>query len=218
MFLRIFTYRVQPQLRDRHLAIQQRAAKLYKRHLDRPPRYFRRASDPNVWVELQEYPDRATCKRIADTIAKDKELTALWSEFQGTFDPAYPVRLDEFDEYDLPTPPNMAPIAQPPIDAAPVAVPAVAAPINAAQPAVIEAVEVKPIDGANRERHDAIAARQTLFENAPVEQIDPRGTLRPTSIPAPAPAPATGPAIPPVLPDDVLEVADDDPTQFSDRG
>jgi hypothetical protein len=207
MFLRIFTYRVQPQLRDRHLAIQQRAAKLYKRYLDRPPRYFRRSSDNNVWVELHEYPDRATCKRIADAIDKDKELATLWSEFQGTFDPAYPVRLDEFDEYEIPSPPNMAPIAQPPIDAAPVN----AAPVNAAPPAVVEAVEVKPIDNANRERHDAVAARQALFENAPVEQVDPRGTLRPTSIPAPPP-------IPPVLPDDVLEVADDDPTQFSDRG
>jgi hypothetical protein len=206
MFLRIFTYRVQPQLRDRHLAIQQRAAKFYKQHLSRPPRYFRSATDPNVWVELHEYPDRATCKRIADDIAKNKELAGLWAEFQGTFDPAYPVRLDQFDEYELPSPPNMAPIAQPPIDSTPIAAPA----------AAVDAIEVRPIEHVNRERHDAIAARQTLFENAAVEQVELRGTARPAAIPAPPPP--SVPPLPPALPDEVLEVADDDPTQFSDRG
>jgi hypothetical protein len=186
MFVRIFTYRVQPQLRDRHLAIQQRAAKLYKLHLDRPPRYFRRAGDPNIWVELHEYPDRAACKRIADVIAKDKELAGLWSEFQGTFDPAYPVRLDEFDEYELPSPPNMAPIAQPPIDAA---------------AATVTPVVVKPIDNAGRDIHDGVTAR--------LERVDPRATLRPAITTDPQP---------PALPDDVLEVADEEPTQFTDRG
>jgi hypothetical protein len=183
MFVRIFTYRVQPQLRDRHLAIQQRAAKLYKLHLDRPPRYFRRVGDPNIWVELHEYPDRAACKRIADVIAKDKELAGLWSDFQGTFDPAYPVRLDEFDEYELPSPPNMAPIAQPPIDAA---------------SASVAPVAVKPIDNLGGDNHNTAASR-----------LDPRATLRP--------AITTNPQ-PPALPGDVLEVADEEPTQFTDRG
>jgi hypothetical protein len=199
MFLRIFTYRVQPQLRDRHLAIQQRAAKLYKKHLDRSPRYYRRAGDPNVWVELHEYPDRATCKHIADAIAKDKDLAGLWGEFQGTFDPAYPVRLDEYDEYEIPSPPNMAPIAQPPIDAtsAPASAPAT-------QP-----VEVKPIDTAGRDLRDATPPRRTPLETPGGERVDPRGTLRPATTTHPEP---------PVLPDDVLEVADEDATHFSDRG
>jgi len=195
MFLRIFTYRVQPQLRDRHLAIQQRSAKLYKKHLDRPPRYFRRAGDPNIWVELHEYPDRATCKQIADLIAKDKELAGLWSEFQGTFDPAYPVRLDEFDEYELPSPPNMAPIAQPPIDAA--------------SASAVQPVEVKPIETAGRDVRDATPARRAPFDNPAGDRVDPRGTLRPATTTHPEP---------PVLPDDVLEVADEEPTHFTDRG
>jgi hypothetical protein len=124
MFLRIFTYRVLPQLRDRHLAIQSRAARLYKKHVPTPPKYFRRSTDSNAWVELHEYADRQTCQRVAHLVALDAELAQLWKEFQETLDPAHPVTLEEYDEYQLPTPLDVPPYAQPPIDAGLVARPA----------------------------------------------------------------------------------------------
>jgi hypothetical protein len=127
MFLRCFKYRVQPQFRDRHLALQQRAAELYRRYVARPPQYFRRGNDPNTWLELHWYPDRPSCHRIAEVVARDNELTRMWKEFQETLDPAYPVVLEEFDEYELPVSPDVSPLAKPPIDAG---IPAAASPIN----------------------------------------------------------------------------------------
>lgn len=123
MFLRIFHYRVLPQFRDRHLAIQARAARIYKKHVPTPPKYFRRSADPNLWVELHEYTDRHTCERVAQTVAADAELLQLWKEFQETLDPAHPVLLEEYDEYQLPVPIDVPPYAQPPIDAGLVARP-----------------------------------------------------------------------------------------------
>ncbi len=117
MFLRIFRYRVKPQMRDRHLAVQARAARLYEQHVQHSPKYFRRSGDANSWVELHWYADKEECQRVAATVADDIELTRLWRDFQETLDPDYPPALEEFGEYELPRPVNASPFSQPPIDA-----------------------------------------------------------------------------------------------------
>jgi hypothetical protein len=146
MFLRIFRYRVQPQMRDRHLAIQARSAQLYGNYVSRSPSYFRRSGDANNWVELHWYTDKAECQQVAQAVADDLELARLWREFQETLDPDYPPTLEEFGEYELPRPVSASPFAQPPIDAEPAAV-APSAPaksIHAAATATVAATAEAP--------------------------------------------------------------------------
>lgn len=116
MFLRIFRYRVKPQMRDRHLALQARAAQFYSKYVSRSPTYFRRSGDANSWVELHWYADKAECQRVAQSVAEDIELARLWREFQETLDQDHPPTLEEFNEYELPRPVNASPISQPPLD------------------------------------------------------------------------------------------------------
>ncbi|RIK80900.1 MAG: hypothetical protein DCC68_10120 [Planctomycetota bacterium] len=116
MFLRIFRYRVKPQMRDRHLALQSRAAQLYAKYVTRTPSYYRRSGDANSWVELHWYVDKAECQKVAQLVADDLELARLWREFQETLDPDQPPTLEEYNEYELPRPVNASPFSQPPID------------------------------------------------------------------------------------------------------
>jgi hypothetical protein len=135
MFLRIFRYRVQAELRDRHLALQARASRLYQRYVTNPVGYFRRAADPSIWVELHHYVDREECQKVAIEVAADPELARLWKDFQETLDPSYPPTLEEFTEYELPVSINASPFAQPPIDVRP----ATNAPTAAAAAATVAA-------------------------------------------------------------------------------
>lgn len=137
MFLRIFRYRVKPQMRDRHLALQARAAQLYGKYVARTPSYFRRSGDANSWVELHWYVDKAECQKVAQLVADDLELARLWREFQETLDPDQPPTLEEYSEYELPRPVNASPFSQPPIDDATPQLPrpAPAKPATAEKPA-----------------------------------------------------------------------------------
>lgn len=119
MYLRIFRYTVKPELRDRHLGVQARAAKLYARYVRLPPAYFRGAKNANQWVELHTYSDRQECQSVAQSIAADPELASLWKEFQETLDPGFPATIEELNEYELPATVNSSPFSQPPIDSQP---------------------------------------------------------------------------------------------------
>jgi hypothetical protein len=142
MFLRIFRYRVKPQMRDRHLAVQARAARLYEQHVQHRPTYFRRSGDPNSWVELHWYTDKTECQRVAAAVADDAELARLWRDFQDTLDADYPPSLEEYGEYELPRPVNASPFSQPPIDAANQTPPSHVAP-----PAATQVAEAPPVAG-----------------------------------------------------------------------
>ncbi|MEX2185475.1 MAG: hypothetical protein WD875_01720 [Pirellulales bacterium] len=143
MFLRIFRYRVKPQMRDRHLAVQARAARLYEQHVQHSPKYFRRSGDPNSWVELHWYEDKAECQRVAATVADDLELARLWRDFQETLDADYPPAIEEYGEYELPRPVNASPFSQPPIDA-PTETPSETKPSPAAPPVAAAVADEPP--------------------------------------------------------------------------
>jgi hypothetical protein len=197
MFLRIFRYRVRPEMRDRHLAVQARAAKIYKRHLPDPPTYFRAATDPNQWVELHWYSDRQACRKVAETVSRDAELTQLWKEFQDTLDVGFPMSLEEYGQYELPVPVGVSPLAQPPIDAGPP---------RAAMP---------PREPAPREPAPREAMPRDRAANEPPSN-DPPQRASATVPPADRNLGHTGPA--PRTDDDAIEVVDDAPPGHSGAG
>jgi hypothetical protein len=147
MFLRIFRYRVKPQMRDRHLALQARSAQLYGKYVTQTPKYFRKSGDAHSWVELHWYADKAECQKVAQTVAEDLELARLWREFQETLDPDQPPTLEEFGEYELPRPVNASPFSQPPLEdqTPPPALAAIVTPeLKPIAPAIAEESPAKP--------------------------------------------------------------------------
>ncbi len=213
MFMRIFRYRVRPEMQDRHLALQARASQLYSKYVEHPPVYFRSSCDRNLWVELHRYADRDACQSSADLVGQDSELGRLWNEFQDSLDPNFPPLLEEFDEIELPAPINAPPYAQPPIDSrsinndpvdkisGPPAEPTKAEPTEPVAPIIADS----PIASDNE---------LPLAETATLPEAEPQPSHAETghSVPYVADSPVENNPLPAVddSDEDTIEVSDDD--------
>ncbi len=224
MFLRIFRYRVQPQMRDRHLAVQARSAQLYGKYVSKTPTYFRRSGDANNWVELHWYVDKAECQRVAQAVADDLELARLWREFQETLDPDYPPVLEEYGEYELPRPVSASPFSQPPIDAEPPPAPKPSVVKPVVQPVVAPVAEVvRPVehatpkpasDNGDGRTHEHANANGSAVEAEVVDATDSSDGEEQASTSEPAQRPLW--PIPPLPVDndrDELVIEDDPPSE-----
>lgn len=217
MFLRIFRYRVQPQMRDRHLAVQARSAQLYGKYVSKTPTYFRRSGDANNWVELHWYVDKAECQRVAQAVADDLELARLWREFQETLDADYPPILEEYGEYELPRPVSASPFSQPPIDAEPQ--PAPKPPAAAPVAEVVRPVEhatLKPTsDNGDGRTHEHANANGSAVEAEVVAAADEPSTANDhTATDEPAQRPLwPSPPLPVDNDRDELVIEDDPPSE-----
>jgi hypothetical protein len=87
MFVKVYRYRIQPDKTDACLAIQERAARIYRKHIRYRSVHLRNLDDPCQWLEIHWYPDEETYRNRIDRINSDPEIDRLWSEFQGILDP-----------------------------------------------------------------------------------------------------------------------------------
>jgi hypothetical protein len=87
MIVKVYRYRIQPDKTDAYLAIQERAARIYRKHIRYRSVHLRSLDDPSQWLEVHWYPDQETYRNRIDRINSDPEIDRLWSEFQGILDP-----------------------------------------------------------------------------------------------------------------------------------
>jgi hypothetical protein len=83
---------------ERYLSVQRRAAEFYSRCGGEHVTYLQSEHDPNEWMEIHQYPSRATCVAVSNRLAQEPEMTALWDQFQATLDPYYPLMVDEYQQ------------------------------------------------------------------------------------------------------------------------
>lgn len=96
MFVRVSRYRIMPDQSSRYLAIQERAKEIYRQHEENRTSYFRSTVDPCIWLEVHWYPDEAACRRVSTAIHAEPQIAELWTEFQATLDPNFPMVVEEY--------------------------------------------------------------------------------------------------------------------------
>lgn len=98
MLVKVYRYRVRPDLAARFLQAQERAAALYAAAGAIPATYLRSVDDPHVWIEIHRQPDDPAARAALGQVEQHPELPGLWREFQATLDPRYPTIVEEFSE------------------------------------------------------------------------------------------------------------------------
>jgi len=99
MFVKLCRYRVQPALRDRYLAIQEQAARIYQLYELEPATHFQSRHDPHTWIEIHRFATAEACRAATDRLNRDPKILALWQAFQATLDPGVPPEIEEFDQH-----------------------------------------------------------------------------------------------------------------------
>lgn len=98
MLVKVYRYRVRPELASRYLQAQERAAALYAAAGAEPATYLRSVDDPQVWIEMHRQPEDPAARAALARVEQHPELPGLWREFQATLDPRYPTIVEEFRE------------------------------------------------------------------------------------------------------------------------
>lgn len=95
MFVKTYSYRVQPDKLQEMLTIQQRASQAYARHVSVRSVLLKDQDDPDRWLEIQWFPDEQVFKKGMVAINSDEEISELWEAFQNTLAPGEQIIVEE---------------------------------------------------------------------------------------------------------------------------
>lgn len=87
MFVKVYRYRVQSGKEEKLLSIQERANRVYSKHIPFRAVFLRKLRDPATWMEIHWYPDERIYRRGMDLVNSEPEISQLWEAFQGILDP-----------------------------------------------------------------------------------------------------------------------------------
>ena len=86
MYVKVYSYRIQPGKVKDFLDIQERADRIYKKHATYRVVHLQKVDDPCQWLEIQWYQDEAAYRRGVDLVNAEPEIKQLWQEFQSLLD------------------------------------------------------------------------------------------------------------------------------------
>lgn len=95
MFVKVYRYRIQSDKTQEFLLIQERASRIYRKHVSYRAVYLQSQDDPSLWLEIQWCDDEETYRRAMEVINSEPEIKELWKEFQSLLDPNDPVVQEE---------------------------------------------------------------------------------------------------------------------------
>lgn len=87
MLVKIYRYRVRPELADAFLELQKQADQIYRRHVSFKVSHFRSQADPAAWTEVHWYRDLDTASKADRLMVAEPELKRLFDEFLKMLDP-----------------------------------------------------------------------------------------------------------------------------------
>jgi len=101
MFVKVYRYRVRPEMTESYLDLQRRAARVYGSHMRFTSVHLQSTTDPVAWVEVQWFEDEAAFRKGMELVDADPEVRGLWNEFKGVLDPRSPEIVEETYELAL---------------------------------------------------------------------------------------------------------------------
>jgi len=98
MFVKVYRYHIRPDKTKEFLDIQERAGKIYRKHLSYRVEYLQSRDDPGLWLEIQWCADEDTYRTALNSIDAEPGIKELWREFQKILDPGKPKIEEEYFE------------------------------------------------------------------------------------------------------------------------
>jgi hypothetical protein len=90
MFVKVYRYHIRPEKTEEFFDIQERAGKIYRKHISYRVVYLESKDDPGLWVEIQWCSDENAYRRAMASINAEPGIKELWQEFQTVLDPEKP--------------------------------------------------------------------------------------------------------------------------------
>ncbi|MGB7055354.1 MAG: hypothetical protein WBE28_08555 [bacterium] len=90
MFVKVYRYHIRSEKTEEFLDIQERAGKIYRRHVSYRAVYLKSQDDPGLCLEIQWCADEDTYRSAMERINSEPGIKELWQEFQILLDPEKP--------------------------------------------------------------------------------------------------------------------------------
>ena len=87
MFVKTYSYHVQPGRLQEMLAIQERVCRAYARHVSVRSVLLKNREDPARCLEIQWFTDEQAFKDGMEAVNNNEEVSELWEAFQDTLVP-----------------------------------------------------------------------------------------------------------------------------------
>lgn len=81
MFVKVYLYKIKPEVEERFFEIQRKANKLYEKYLSYEVTFLRTQGDEDRIIEIQRYPNRNTYRKGMRLLDKDPKLQDIWESF-----------------------------------------------------------------------------------------------------------------------------------------
>jgi hypothetical protein len=95
-FVQVYRYRLRPDAVERCLEIWARAQEVYARHVPMTSLHLRSAEEPDVWLELNVFPDEDSYRRGIELVDADPDHDAVWREMEAELQDG--VEAESFEE------------------------------------------------------------------------------------------------------------------------
>ena len=82
-YVKVYRYRLRPGAVERCQGLWARAQEIYARHVPMTSHHFQSAEDPEVWLELNIFPDEPSYRRGIELTEADPDHDAVWHALEG---------------------------------------------------------------------------------------------------------------------------------------
>jgi hypothetical protein len=82
-YVKVYRYRVRAEAVERCLEVWARAQRLNARHVPMTSVHLRSAEDPELWLELDTFPDEESYRRGIELVNADPEHEDVWRELEA---------------------------------------------------------------------------------------------------------------------------------------
>lgn len=82
MFVKLYSYHIDPSMEQELLDIHQKAASFYNKHIDSHSILLKNTIDETKWIEISFYKDKAAYEKGMELVNKEVEIQKLFEAFQ----------------------------------------------------------------------------------------------------------------------------------------
>ncbi|WP_312092352.1 hypothetical protein [Niallia sp.] len=83
MYVKIYEYHIKEEKIEDYLSIQEKASKIYKKHIESKTTYLQSNEDPTKWMEITTYNSEEDYLKNIAIINKNVEIQVLFNKFQA---------------------------------------------------------------------------------------------------------------------------------------
>jgi len=101
MYVKVYSYHVDPDRAAEYLKIQQKAEKIYSEYTEKTAIHLNSKQDPTKWMEVHQYVNKETYLQTMEKVNARPEIIELYTDFQGVLINGGQVTEEDYIEVEL---------------------------------------------------------------------------------------------------------------------